>query len=115
MCVYSVYFFFRERTGLRMMCSRRLGILLKEESFIFLDLVHQRKETTMLFVRLERLSVFYMYLMSFCLVKFSSSENVYRSFPRDTIAVRFYNECTVISDKIGFIVSLILISVAHYT
>ena len=28
-------------------------------------------------------------------------------------AVCFYNECTVISDKIGFIVSLILISVAH--
>ena len=96
-----------------MMCSRRLGILLKEESFIFLDLVHQRKKTTMLFVRQERLTVFYMSLMSLCLVQFSSRENVYRPFPRDTIAVCFYNECTVISDKIGFIVSLILISVVH--
>ena len=38
---------------------------------------------------------------------------MYRPFPRDTIAVCFYNEYTVISDKIGFIVSLILISVAH--
>ena len=47
-CVYSLFF---KRTGLRMMCSPGLGILLKEESFIFLDLVHQRKKTTMLFVR----------------------------------------------------------------
>ena len=111
MCVYS--FFFLLRTGLRMMCCQRLGIWLKEESFIFLDLVHQRKKTTMLFVRLERLAVFYIYLLSLCLVKFSSSENLYRPFPRDTIAVCFYSECTVISDKIGLIVSLILISVAH--
>ena len=52
-----------------MMCSRGLGILLKEESFIFLDLVHQRKKTTMLFVRLERLTVFYMYEPLFSLVQ----------------------------------------------
>ena len=52
-----------------MMCSRGLGILLKEESFIFLDLVHQRKKTTMLFVRFERLKVFYMYEPLFSLVQ----------------------------------------------
>ena len=110
-CVYILFVLLR--TGLRMMCSRCLGILLKEESYIFLDLVHQKKKTTMLFVRLERLAVFYIYLLSLCLVSFSSSENVYRPFPRDTVTVCFYNERTVISDKIGFIVSLILISVAH--
>ena len=38
---------------------------------------------------------------------------MYRPFPGETIAVCFYNKCTVISDKIGFIVSLILISVVH--
>ena len=50
-----------------MMCSRRLQMLLKDESF-FLDLVHQRKKATMLFATLERVTVFYMYLMSLCLV-----------------------------------------------
>ena len=38
---------------------------------------------------------------------------MYRPFPGETIAVCFYNKCTVISDKIGFMVSLILISVVH--
>ena len=38
---------------------------------------------------------------------------MYRPFPGETIAVCFYNKCTVVSDKIGFIVSLILISVVH--
>ena len=52
-----------------MMWSRGLGILLKVGSFIFLDLVHQRKKTTMLFVRLERLTVFYMYEPLFSLVQ----------------------------------------------
>ena len=28
---------------------------------------------------------------------------MYRPFPRNTFAVCFYNECTVISDKKGFI------------
>ena len=79
-----------------MMCSRGLGILLKEESFIFLDLVHQRKKTTMLFVRLERPTVFYMYEPLFSLVQLKGA-----------------NECTVVSDKIGFIVLLILISIVH--
>ena len=79
-----------------MMCSRRFGILLKEESFIFLDLVLQRKKTTMLFVRLERPTVFYMYEPLFSLVQLKGA-----------------NECTVVSDKIGFIVSLILISIVH--
>ena len=79
-----------------MMCSRRFGILLKEESFIFLDLVHQRKKTTMLFVRLERPTVLYMYEPLFSLVQLKGA-----------------NECTVVSDKIGFIVSLILISIVH--
>ena len=79
-----------------MMCSRGLGILLKEESFIFLDLVHQRKKTTMLFVRLERPTVLYMYEPLFSLVQLKGA-----------------NECTVVSDKIGFIVSLILISIVH--
>ena len=113
--LFIIILFFRERTGLRMMCSRRLGILLKEESFIFLDLVHQRKKTTMLFVRLERLTVFYMYEPLLSLVQLKGKRVSPISKKHCTIAVCFYNECTVISDKIGFIVSLILISVAHYT
>ena len=32
---------------------------------------------------------------------------MYRPFPRNTIAVCFYNECTVISDKIGFIAGIV--------
>ena len=44
------------RTGLLMICYLRLGILLSMGGFIFLDLVHQRKRTTMLFVRLENVT-----------------------------------------------------------